>query len=108
MTAMRLGLLAAFLALLASSCSVDWSAPSTSDEATGHPGAGVNVYEFSNGEYFEAHPGGAVTIRPAHQDTIGITCDIGWGRSCAMGVGVPKGAACYCQSVWGPIWGHAS
>jgi len=105
---MRLGPLAALLLLLASSCSVGWSAPTASDEATGRPGADVSAYDFSNGEYFEAHPGGAVTVRPAHQNAIGITCDTGWGRSCTMGVGVAKGSACYCQSVWGPIWGHAS
>lgn len=98
------------LALLASACSVGWSAPTTSEDAAGGaaPGDQVMVYDLSDGTYFETHPGGAVTVRSEYRKTIGITCDVGWGRSCSMGVGVPKGSACYCKSVWGPIWGHAS
>ena len=77
-------------------------------EATGAPGPEVTAYEFANPEYFEESPPGVYTIRPAYQNTIAITCYTGWGRSCAMKVGVPKGAACTCKTVWGLVPGNAS
>lgn len=107
-SALRFGL-AALFSLFASACaSVETGPPpALGDDATGFPGAGVAVYELSNREYFERQPGGTVTVRPAQQGTIAISCDTGWGRSCALGVGVAKGAPCYCKSVWGAIPGHA-
>jgi hypothetical protein len=76
--------------------------------AAGAPGTGVTVYDLSNEQYFETHPDGSVTVRPAYEKTITITCNVGWGRSCTLGVGVPAGSACFCKSVWGAIWGHAA
>jgi hypothetical protein len=106
---MRVTLAVVLLGLLASACSsVEWSAPTPADAATGGPGPDVGVFDFSNPEYFEAQPGGGVTIRPAYKEKIAIICDVGWGRSCSMGVGVAKGAACFCTTVWGPIAGQAS
>ena len=106
---MRVTPFVALLALCASSCSsVEWSPPSASADALGGPGADVAVFDFSNAEYFEMHPDGTVTVRSAYQETIGTLCDVGWGRSCPMEVGLSKGARCFCKSVWGPIWGHAS
>src|SRR5262249_52039413 len=87
--------------------SVDFSAPAPSVNASGEPGPGVTVYDFSNGEYFEVHPGGAVTVRPGYEKAIATRCDVGQGRACDLGVGIPTGSACFCKSVWGPIWGHA-
>jgi hypothetical protein len=106
----RVGPVLILLALLASACGVLVTSPPDNirGEITGSPGPDVTVYEFSNAEYFEEHPGGIFTIRPAYQNTIGIVCDTGWGRSCSLGVGVPKGSACTCKTVWGPISGHAS
>jgi hypothetical protein len=101
------------------------------DQPTGSPGADVPVYAVSDPEYFDVHPDGVVTIQPAYQGKIAFTCDIGWGRSCLLGaagqgstcslnplaqgvtscsrlVGVPKGSPCSCNSVWGPIDGHAT
>ena len=107
----------ALLTLLASSCSsgvatfripsVEFAGPRPGADAPGEPGPNVTTYDLSNDQYFEAHPDGAVTVRSAYEKTIAITCDVGWGRSCALGVGIPAGSACFCKSVWGAIWGHA-
>jgi len=106
---MRRALVVVLWALCASACSsVEWSPPNVSADALGGPGADVQVYDFSNPEYFEAIDGGSVKVRATYLDQIGILCDVGWGRSCPMDVGVAKGAACFCKSVWGPIWGHAA
>ena len=106
----------ALLALLATACSsgeivlpsVEYAAPPPSANAAGEPGPDVTVYDFSNEQYFESRPDGGPSVRAAYEKTIAITCDIGWGRSCALGVGIPTGSACFCKSVWGPIWGHAA
>jgi hypothetical protein len=120
------------LALLASACSTGVHAVNLySDDPTGGPGENVSVYPFSNLEYFDVHADGLVTLRPAYQDTIALTCKIRWGRSCLMGseapnspcswnpfspranfcsrlVGVPKGSPCHCNSGGPPIAGRAT
>ncbi len=87
--------------------SMDFGSPGPAGNATGAPGPNVTVYEFSNQEYFQAQLDGTVAVRPEHANAVAIRCDTGWGRSCELGVGVPTGSACYCKSLWGPIWGHA-
>jgi hypothetical protein len=106
---MRVTLAVALLGLLASACSsIEWSAPTPSDAATGSPAPDVGVFELSNAEYFDTNPAGTVSVRPAYRETISIVCDTGWGRSCVMGVGIAKGAACFCNTAWGPVAGQAS
>ena len=101
--------LAVLLAVFASACSYTTAPPTNiRDEMTGVPGPDATVYEFTNSEYFEQQPGGVFVVRPAYQNTIGVICDTGWGRSCGLGVGLPKGAACSCKSAWGPVPGHVS
>jgi hypothetical protein len=106
---------AALVAVLASACSsgdhgfpwVELGPPGPGADAAGGPGTDVTAYDFSNQQYFEVQPGGEVSVRAAYEKTIAITCDVGWGRTCALGVGIPMGSVCFCKSVWGPIWGHA-
>jgi hypothetical protein len=108
----------ALLPLLIGSCSsnevtvrlpsFEYAPPDPSANAAGQPGPDVTVYDLSNEQYFEAHPDGTVTVRAPYDKTIAITCDVGWGRSCLLGVGIPTGAACFCKSVWGAIPGHGA
>src|SRR5207245_7231408 len=70
------------LALLASACSTGVHADNLYyDEPTGGAGEHVAVYPFSNLEYFDVHADGLLTLRPAYQNTIALTCASGWARS---------------------------
>lgn len=65
----------------------------------------VEVYKADNSVYFEAGPGGSRQLRAQYRNSLATHCGTSLG-SCPMAVAIPKGANCFCPSMWGPVWGH--